>query len=656
MSETPRPAPGAGRSASSQAGAHPGMRRFVTTLALVAACLALGALALRSFTPNLNAAAAYVGAAVLVWIAIGVWAARRLDAQTSQLRSSEDRFRALAERAAGGMIYRYRCAPQPGFVYVSAAATRVCGYAPAEHFADPELHRRLAHPEDRDLLRALWDGPDRQSGVVTARWVRKDGTVIWTEQEILAVHDAQGAVIGLDGYVRDITERVQAEQRLTRQAFSDPLTGIPNRALFMDRLHQALARSRRSGRPVAVMFMDLDRFKAINDSIGHGGADDLLIAIGRRLSTLLRPGDTLSRFGGDEFTVLVEDIAEPADAVRVADRFLHAMRRPFEVNGRAITVSTSIGVATPRPDRDRPADLLRDADTALYEAKARGRDRVVFFTHTMSSRAAMREELEAELHGAAGRGELRVYYQPEVDLATGAIVGVEALVRWQHPRHGLITPTQFIGIAEETGLIVPIGQHVLEQACDEARDFLRDCPERGPVTVSVNISPRQIQHPDFVQQVAAALERTGLTPSILRLEVPAVAARLDGEAAEVLRDLKALGVQIALDDFGAGDSSLSSLSSFPLDCVKIDQALLLESAHNSRAAAVIRAVSALAHTLGMHVTAEGIETPEQRAGAAAAHCDRGQGYAIVRPLPGDWVRAVLCTGLAEETNTANDRP
>jgi diguanylate cyclase (GGDEF)-like protein len=428
-------------------------------------------------------------------------------------------------------------------------------------------------------------------------------------------------------------ELLERDKHLRYLAGTDPLTGLPNRTLFLNHLEQGLARAERWARPVGVLFLDLDNFKVINDSLGHQGGDLLLVEIARRIRACVRDNDTVARLGGDEFTVLVEDIEDENEATALAERVALALRQPVRLGEREIFVSASVGVALSRPGRDGPEALLRNADMAMYQAKANGKARHAVFDQSMEARALARLELETDLRHALERDEFRVFYQPITALADGHIAEVEALVRWEHPVRGMVSPDEFIPIAEETGLIVALGQWVLETACRQGARWRDAHPEEPPI-MSVNLSGRQFQHPSLVADIRDVLLRTGLTPRALKLEITESVIMHDAEATIVaLHELKELGIQLAIDDFGTGYSSLSYLKRFRVDTLKVDKSFVHGLGQDSMDTAIVRSVVALAKALNMDVTAEGIETHAQRAELLALGCDRGQGYLFARPLP-----------------------
>jgi diguanylate cyclase (GGDEF)-like protein len=450
--------------------------------------------------------------------------------------------------------------------------------------------------------------------------------------------DALGVVTGVSGVALDATARRRVEDELAHQAFHDALTGLPNRALFLTRLDQTLARAERRREIAGLLFLDLDQFKVVNDSLGHSAGDTLLIEAAARIAACVRPNDLVARLGGDEFTVILGDVETSETASQVAERVLAAFQTPFAIAGQEVFLTPSIGVACATGSAP---DLLRRADVALHQAKATGRARVVMFDEQMDDRARERLSLQTDLHRAIERGELRLFYQPEVALLSGAIVGVEALVRWQHPERGLIPPIEFIPLSEETGLILPLGRWVLAEACRQGAAWLAQQPGR-PLTVAVNLSARQLLEPDLADQVAAALEESGFPPELLELELTEsmVMGDVDG-ALRTLQALKLLGVRLAMDDFGTGYSSLSYLARLPVDTLKIDQSFVRRLHNDSGTAAIVEATVGLAHALGMSITAEGIETPEDLARLRALRCERGQGYYFCRPAPAADLHALL---------------
>jgi len=470
---------------------------------------------------------------------------------------------------------------------------------------------------------------------------KEDGTafpVELTASPILEDDDIAGAVL----VFRDITERKELEEQLARHAFEDALTGLANRRVFLDHVGQAVQRSERSNETHAVLFADVDRFKVVNDSLGHHAGDQLLIAIAHRVSEVLRPGDLLARLGGDEFTVLLQGVEGVHEAVSVAGRILNALREPIRLpDGHEIVSSLSIGIALTTGGKSKD-DVLRDADVAMYQAKAKGRggNYVVFDGAAMGARSAERLELETGLRHAIDRGELEVYYQPLFDISTGRITGAEALARWNHPTRGVVGPDEFITLAEETGLILPIGQYVLEQACQKSREWLDLFGTR--LTMSVNLSARQFQQPDLLDQVRAILHESRVNAPQICLEITESLAMDDVDlTAKVLTNLHELGIRWAIDDFGTGYSSLSYLKRFPVDVVKIDRSFVDGLETNEVDTAIVVAVIGLARTLKMMTVAEGVETVEQLDHLRRVGCDVAQGFYLARPLPAVDMEALI---------------
>ncbi|MHB8342322.1 MAG: putative bifunctional diguanylate cyclase/phosphodiesterase [Mycobacteriales bacterium] len=476
---------------------------------------------------------------------------------------------------------------------------------------------------------------------------RVDGAAVpvaYTCSPILTDGRPVGAVVTL----RDITERKAFEEQLTHQAFHDALTGLPNRRIFLDRLDHAMARSTRRGESHAVLFADVDRFKIANDNLGHQAGDQLLTAISARMASLLRPGDTLARFGGDEFTILVENIEGPADAERLAERVHAEMRAPVVLdNGREVLATLSIGIAL-TAGRAGADDVLHDADVAMYQAKRQGPGRCMVFDATaMAARSAERLDLEAGLRRALERGEIEVFYQPIVATDTLRVTGAEALVRWVHPERGLLGPAHFIHLAEETGLVLPLGRHVLEVACAQARQWSDRFSV--PFGMSINLSARQFQDPGLVDDIRDSLEAAGLDPGQLCLEITESVAVADlDRTLAILSELKALGVRLAIDDFGTGYSSLKYLKRFPLDIIKIDQAFVADLATDPTDAAIVSAVMSLARAVGMTTIAEGVETAEQLDRLRELGCPLVQGFYLSRPVPSEELTRRLDRGTLRE--------
>ncbi|CAA9518134.1 MAG: diguanylate cyclase/phosphodiesterase (GGDEF & EAL domains) with PAS/PAC sensor(s) [uncultured Thermomicrobiales bacterium] len=543
-------------------------------------------------------------------------------------RKSEERFRALVRNSSDVILIT----EVDGTIhYVSPSVERILGHRPEDLIGTSSF--ALFHPDEIERARGfhaeVMTAPDTIAG---AEYRMRDQTGRWRDVETVGNNLLdEPSVRGIVVNIRDISERKQAQAQLAHQAFHDSLTGLPNRALFMDRLDQAVARCARRQDSVVVLFLDLDRFKVINDSLGHEAGDILLIGVAERLRACLRSGDTAARLGGDEFTVLLEDVADQAEAIAAAERIAARFHQAILVGGQEVFVTPSIGIALSRAGHPRATELLREADIAMYQAKGDPNASHAVFDARMGSAAVHRLERETDLRRAIDREEFRVYYQPEMELSTGKIVAMEALVRWQHPRRGLVAPEEFVPLAEETGLILPLGRWVMTQACHEAASWRQRYAADAPA-ISINISVRQFQHPDIVATVAEILRETGLAPERLILEITETVVMEHAESnSATLQRLKEIGVRLAIDDFGSGYSSLGYLKRFPVDVLKIDRTFVAGLGRDPEDTAIIEAVSRLAHTLGMQVAAEGVETAAQLEHLRALRCDLGQGYFFARP-------------------------
>ena len=519
---------------------------------------------------------------------------------------------------------------------------RIFGVDPSTFEPTYEAFLALVHPDDRATVTGCLDRAltSQDSFLFDYRVPLSDGRVRWVRARGRLVTDDAGNLAGMQGTCQDITDRMEAEASLTYHALHDPLTGLPNRTLLLDRIEVALARSARLGRSVAVLFLDLDRFKPINDSRGHATGDTVLQTVASRLRAAVRPSDTVGRLGGDEFVVVSED-ASVWQATVLGERLIRTLEKPFEVEGDEVFVTVSVGIAIAETGVSAD-ELLRDADVAMYQAKQRGRARSEFFDEAMRTEAARRLETATALHRALERDEFETHYQPMVDLNSGAIVGVEALVRWRHPERGLVSPAAFIPMAEEQGLIVPIGDRVLEESCRQWASWRAQFPARDPLILNVNISARQLHRPEFLESIRSVLASHGVDPGSLCLELTESVLMEDVEAERhTLSALRELGVGLAIDDFGTGYSSLTYLKRFPVSGIKIDQTFVAGLGVDTFDTAIIESVIELAHAVGLHVTAEGVETVEQMLRLRALGCDYAQGYYFARPQPAAALDALL---------------
>ncbi|GBD32497.1 putative signaling protein [bacterium HR33] len=570
------------------------------------------------------------------------------------LRESEERY-ALAARGANDGLWDWNL--KTGEIYYSPRWKEMLGYSEEEIGGSPEEWFSRVHPEDLPGLQAELNAhKDGRTGHFEHehRLRHKDGSYRWMLVRGIAVRDSQGAAYRMAGSLTDITERKETEARLMYDALHDPLTGLPNRAFFLTLLDRSIRRTkRRRDYLFAVLFIDLDRFKLVNDSLGHGVGDQLLVELARRLKSCLRPGDVVARLGGDEFTVLLDDIRDASDATRVAERILNELQAPFNLGGHEAFTTASIGIALSTGGHELPEYVLRDADTAMYRAKARGKARYEMFDEAMHARAVAQLKLETDLRRALTRNEFRVQYQPIIELASGMISGFEALVRWEHPERGLVPPGEFIPIAEETGLVVPIGRFVLETACRQTAEWQRKYPAYRDLSISVNLSVRHFQRPDLVEQIMEVLEVTGLPPRSLRLEITESVLMDDPETnRETIRALRQRGVQVQIDDFGTGYSSLSYLQRFSVDTLKIDRSFISGGGTWD----IVQTIVGLARDLGVDVIAEGVETEEQSRRLRALQCHRAQGYLFREPVDAETAERMLAAQWRSRVSTAERRP
>lgn len=547
----------------------------------------------------------------------------------AKIRSNERRYRALAGSSSDAVVV---IDASGRVVEDSPNLERLVG-SPSRPDADDPFD--WVAPEDRaDVLASLEQALVNPGAAITSEVrYRREGRTIWlSTRAVNLLHDPD--VGGIVVTLQDITERKGLEEDLARQAFEDSLTGLANRALLRDRLHQAIRRAARNDSVVSVLYLDLDGFKTVNDSLGHDAGDELLRIVAGRLASIVRPGDTVARLGGDEFAIVTEDGPRSlAGAMAIADRALQAITAPVDLGGQQVWVTASIGIAA-SDDSTSAADVLRDADVAMYRAKAKGKGRWLVHQPEMRVAAVERQRLEADLKSPHVFDQLVVEYQPVVELDHERLVGFEALLRWDHPELGRLSPDRFIPLAEETGAIEAIGTWVLHQACTTAAAWQRDHPRPEPVTVAVNVSGRQLVSDRLVDEVRLALDESGLAPAALVLEVTETSLVDDPRTtSRILADLHALGVRLAIDDFGTGYSSLSYLRQFPVDILKIDRSFVSSVAEGDEVPPIVRGLIELGHTLGLELVAEGIEQQAQRDRLRSERCTLGQGFLFARPLP-----------------------
>jgi diguanylate cyclase (GGDEF)-like protein/PAS domain S-box-containing protein len=567
------------------------------------------------------------------------------------LRESEERY-ALAARGANDGLWDWNLVA--GEVYLSERWREMVGVVDRSLSLSPEEWFSRVHLSDLPQLKvdiAAQAAGSRSHFHSEHRLRHSEGFFIWVLCRGIVVRDDEGRALRIAGSMTDITARKDLEERLRREAQFDSLTTLPNRSYATDLLRRAIARAKRNReQQFGVLFLDCDRFKVVNDSLGHHAGDSLLRLVAGRLNGCVRPGDVVARLGGDEFVVILEGVKDEAEAITVAERIQHSLAQPFYLDGRELFMSVSVGIAMSQPGVERPEDYLRDADLAMYRAKLRGRARHEVFRADMRAGAVLQMSLENDLRHSMDRGELRVMYQPIWSLASGRIVGFEALVRWDHPTHGAMQPADFIPIAEETGLILPLGEWVLRQAAQRLAHWNTKVVADDPIWVSVNVAARQLTHPGLVEIVKNAIAETGIEASRLKLEITESMIMADAVAAVgALEQLKTLGIHLLMDDFGTGHASLSYLHRLPISTIKIDRYFVGRIDSNSECLEIVRTILSLSRSLSMDVVAEGVENGAQREVLQSLGCEYVQGYLLSPPLDADAAERLLLTNRAVES-------
>lgn len=560
------------------------------------------------------------------------------------LRESENKLRTLIESMTEGLL---QVDTNDRIQFVNKCFCEMVDYTEEELIGTD--WSRLLFDEERDLIKQISDSRGKGlNDTYEIRLQKKSGEILWMIVGGAPIKNAEGATIGWIGTFTDITDRKRAEEQLLYDAFHDGLTGLANRALFMDHLQMTIARGRsRHSNHYAVLFLDLDRFKIINDSLGHAKGDELLKFIARRLESCIRTGDLVARLGGDEFVILLTELVEANEVILVAERILEELKTPFNLGGREIYITTSIGITLSESGHTRAEDMLRDADIAMYRAKAKGRAQYEVFNQEMHEDASKQLQIETEMRRALEKGEFCLYYQPIVQLESNRLVGVEALVRWNHPTRGTVSPMEFIPAAEENGLILPLGSWILSESCRQLREWQKRNPLASRLTVSINLSFKQFSQLDLVKEVSSIIEKTGVDPRCLKFEVTESHIMENSEiAVAIMNRLREIGAEISLDDFGTGYSSLSYLHRLPIDYLKIDRSFVTRMIESRENAEIVRTIIKLGQNLKMKVIAEGIETPEQLEQLQSLNCEFGQGYLFSKPLESEAAAAFIGQSLA----------
>ena len=566
---------------------------------------------------------------------------------SAALTESEQRFRAAFDHAAGMGL----ATADGAWLQVNNSLCQMLGYSEDELLKTNV--QSVSHAEDVDWMQEQIENLVRGSIAsiqLEQRCLRKDGQAIWVLLSVTKIAKPHADSASLVFQIQDISDRKRAEEQLVHEALHDTLTGLPNRALFIDQVRKSMARwKRRKHGAFAILFLDLDGFKGINDLLGHSAGDQLLVEFSQRLGSSVRPGDTFARLGGDEFTILLDDLNDLNDAIIAVKRLMAMLKDPFRLPGRDLSITASIGVALSAEEYIDPNQMLRHADAAMYRAKQLGKGRYEIFDRLTSDRLERQSRIETDLGHAVERAELVLEYQPIVALRTGKIAGFEALLRWQHPSLGLIPPPDFISVAEATGAIVPIGEWVLQEGCRQVREWQKNCPQSPPLYISINLSVKQLAQPDLVEQVAVAVHSAGLDPAHLKLEITE-SMLMNAEAAiRMLSHLHALGVSISIDDFGTGYSSLSYLHRLPIGTLKIDQSFVSSISHSKESFEIVRTIITLAQSLNLSIVAEGIETKDQLEKLTDLNCHYGQGHFFSKALAVEWAASYLFANSNMET-------
>jgi diguanylate cyclase (GGDEF)-like protein/PAS domain S-box-containing protein len=580
------------------------------------------------------------------------------DRQQAQqlLQESEERLESILN-SLEEVVWSTELNP-PKLIYLNPAAEGVYGRSVSDFFDNINLWLEIVHPDDREKI---VETPQMllESGTLNLEYriLRPDGEVRWLSSRRRVIYDKNGVPVRIDGIIRDITQEKLAQEQLIHEALHDALTGLSNRSLLMEQVENSLQRAKRHPDYIfAILFIDLDRFKIINDSLGHQVGDRLIVSTARRLERIVRATDTIARLGGDEFVILLDEIDDINDAIRIAERISRKLRMPLNLDGREVFTSASIGIAVSSPNYHQASDLLRDADIAMYRAKAKGKSCYEVFDNEMYTQALAQLQIENNLRQALTRKEFQVYYQPIISTKTGKLAGFEALIRWQHPERGFISPAEFIPLAEETGLIVPLGEWILEAVCQQIKLWQEQFPLKVPLKVSVNLSAKQLRGTNFVQKIDQILMKTGLEGCNLQLELTESMLMDDVEnLMETLSQLRIRGIHLSIDDFGTGYSSLSYLHRFPVNYLKIDRSFVQGLGDNTESLKITESIVALANNLKIAAIAEGVETKEQLIQLRKLGCEYVQGYLFSPPVPAKAATEFLYKLLGSSQGVAVDK-